>query len=149
MKTFTISVIIILASLGQGYAQNLFTTSYIEKTKVSPKAGIQVGYQFASKHEIGLFYQKEVDMLGGHESIKPRFYEKEFLGVSVSSQLYSFQKIDMILNVRIGVINKENFALTPSFKMDYEVIQRIHIQAGLGVRSFNPTLQGGIKIDIY
>ena len=149
MKTFTISTIILLSMISQGYAQNLFTSSYVEKAKVSPKAGISIGYQFASNHEISIFYQKEVDMPGGRDDVKPRFYEKEFFGINVASQLLSFHRLKAIMDIRIGVTNKSNFAITPSLKLDYEFINRFHIQAGTGVRSFNPTLQGGLRIDIY
>lgn len=148
MKTAITYSIILFALISKGYAQNLFTTSYVEQAKVSPKAGILLGYQFASKHEIGVFYQKEVDLTGSQED-KPRFYEKEFLGVNVASQLISFNKLNMIMDVRIGVTNKTNFAITPSLKLDYEIIKRFHINGGVGIRSFNPTLQGGLRIDLY
>ncbi len=149
MKTVITYSIILFALLSKGYAQNLFTTSYIEKAKVSPKVGMLIGYQFASKHEVGVFYQKEVDLPTSDESAKPRFYEKEFLGVNVASQLISLNKLNLIMDVRIGVTNKTNFAITPSLKMDYEIIKRFHINGGLGVRSFRPTLQGGLRVDLY
>ncbi len=149
MKTLTTFGIALLTSLSQIAAQNLFTSSYIEKTHVSPKAGIQVGYRFSTNHEVGIFYQKEVDMPGSREAKKPRFYEKEFLGVNLSAQLISFHKVNMLIDIRIGVINKENFGLTPSLKFDYEIIKRVHLNAGIGARTFTPTYQGGIKIDIY
>lgn len=149
MKSLAISTIILLAFISRGYAQNAFTTSYVEKTHVSPKIGVLVGYQFASKHEVGIFYQKEVDMPGGQDNSIPRFYEKEFFGINVASQLLSFDKANLIMDVRIGVTNKTNFSITPSLKLDYEFIKRFHIQGGVGVRSFNPTLQGGLKVDIY
>ncbi len=149
MKTLAITSILFFVALSQALSQNLFVTSYMEKTKVSPKAGIQVGYQLSDNYEVGVFYQKEVDMPGGHESVKPRFYEKEFIGVNLATRIFAVQKVNVSMDVRIGAINKENFAITPSVKLDYQVIKRIHINAGLGVRSFNPTLQGGLKVDIY
>ncbi len=149
MKTLTISTIILLAFISRGYAQNAFATSYVEKTHVSPKIGVLAGYQFASKHEVGVFYQREVDGPEGQDNIRPRFYEKEFFGINLGSQLFSFHRANMLMDVRIGLINKSNFSITPSLKLDYEFIKRFHLQGGVGVRSFNPTFQGGLKIDLY
>ena len=149
MKTLAITSVLFFVTLTQAVSQNLFVHSYMEKTQVSPKAGIQLGYQTANNYEVGVFFQKEVDMANGHESNKPRFYEKEFIGIILASQIFAYQHLNVNLDVRIGAINKTNFAITPSVKVDYEIIKRIYINAGIGVRSFNPTLQGGLRIDIY
>jgi len=149
MKALVITTVLFFITLSQVASQNLFVNSYIEKTIVSPKAGVQVGYQFACKYVVGVFYQKEMVTSRIVESNKPRFYEKEFLGINLAAPLLSFYGIKSSLDVRIGTTNRENFAITPSLKLDYELINRIHINGGLGIRSLNPTLQGGIRVDIY
>ena len=130
-------------------SQELFTTSYMEKTKVSPKLGIQVGYKLKGGYTIGGFYQKEVELPMSQEVSKPRFYEKELYGVVLGTNLYCYKSLSVDLNVRTGVSNKANFVITPSTIVDYNLGKMIHVQGGIGMRGFRPTYLAGISIHMF
>ncbi len=131
------------------HGQEIYTTSYMEKTSVSPKMGIQIGYEFKGGYMIGGFYQKEVDLPRNEEVNKPRFYEQEFYGVSFAGNVFTYKNLDAQGNVRTGVSNNINFCITPSIMLDYRLIKLIHIKGGIGVRGFKPTYQGGISIHMF
>lgn len=147
-RKFYLGTLLILACQ-LGFSQELFVDSYIEKTKVSPKMGIQIGYELPGGFIVGGFYQQEVSLPSNQEVNRPRFYEKEFYGVALGANLVSWKGLDAYLNVRTGVVNKINFAITPSVTVDYELVKLIHLKAGVGMRSFSPTLMGGISIHLF
>ncbi len=130
-------------------SQEVFTTSYMEKTSVSPKLGIQVGYKLKGGYTIGGFYQKEVELPMNQEVNKPRFYEKELYGLVLGANLYSYKGLSVDFNVRTGVSNKTNFLITPSTIVDYRLAKMIHVQGGVGMRSFRPTYQVGISVHMF
>ena len=130
-------------------SQELFTTSYMEKTRVSPKLGIQVGYKLKGGYTVGGFYQKEVELPMNQEVNKPRFYEKELYGLVLGANLYSHKNLSIDLNIRTGISNKTNFIITPSSIIDYRLGKMIHVQGGIGMRSFRPTYLAGISIHMF
>ena len=147
MKSLLLTTLLLLA-IYQSNSQGLFTNSYMETTNVGPKAGVQVGYQFKTGHEASIFFQKEVPAITRQETDKPRFYEKEFYGLCLATKLLDFSRFNMVFDSRIGIINKVNFVITPSIKCHYKILSKIHLMGGIGVRSFNPTIQGGIRIEM-
>lgn len=130
-------------------SQELFTTSYMEKTQVSPKLGIQVGYKLKGGYTIGGFYQKAIELPTNQETTKARFYEQAFYGVVLGTTLYNHKNVDIDLNVRTGVSNGLNFIITPSAIVDYRLGKMIHLKGGVGVRSFRPTYMAGISIHMF
>ncbi|MEQ8554028.1 MAG: hypothetical protein RIC06_22490 [Cyclobacteriaceae bacterium] len=130
-------------------SQELFTTSYLEKTQVSPKLGIQIGYKLKGGYTIGGFYQKAVELPTNQETKKPRFHEQAFYGVVLGTTLYNHKNVDIDLNVRTGVSNGLNFIITPSAIVDYRLGKMIHLKGGVGVRSFRPTYMAGISIHMF
>ncbi|XOV93319.1 MAG: hypothetical protein ACFHWX_01150 [Bacteroidota bacterium] len=94
------------------------------------------------------FLSKRSGYVGWTRIQQTPILEIEFIGLNLATQIFSFRGINMNLDVRIGETNKVNFAITSSVKVDYEVIKRIHLNAGVGLRSFNPILQGGLGVDL-
>lgn len=126
-------------------AQTTFVSTYIEQTKIGSKIGTQIGYESRHGYEIGAFYQKEADIIVTEEN-KPRFYEQEFKGMFFAGTIVHGRKANLKINVRTGVTNNINFAITPSVIGNYNISRFIRFQAGLGIRSFRPTLQAGLRI---
>jgi hypothetical protein len=159
MKNIThLPVLLVLFSLlgcSSINGQSMNVSSYIEKTPVSPKIGISIGYNFQYKvHgysrlmeiEVGGFYQKssvELEETGG---ILP--YEKDLLGLYFESTIVRFNHLKLDFGVRVGYQNNENFILTPNAKTSLLLGERLEIGAGLGLRQFMPTTIINIKIHI-
>ncbi|MEQ9425124.1 MAG: hypothetical protein RJQ09_11940, partial [Cyclobacteriaceae bacterium] len=145
MKSLITLTITLIASLNFALAQGLFASSYVEKTNISPKMGTQIGYQFDWGVEVGVFFQDEADFLNHGEIKRPRFYEKSFTGVFFAYPILETKNLDLKLNVRTGAVNKINFAITPSLIGTYSLHKNLKVFSGIGVRTFRPTLQAGIK----
>ncbi len=137
-------------------AQSLTLSSYMEQTRVSPKIGTSVGYQFVSEYaytdfifaaEVGGFYQQEVSTVSG-ENAKKRHREKSFFGIYMETPLVYLNKFSMGLNVRTGIQNKENFMITPSIKAKYQPADFISFSAGMGARCMQPTMLLDVKISL-
>ncbi len=160
MKSLTFILVVFLFSSHMGNAQQLFMSSYFEATKVSPKLGTEMGarlsydidyagYNNRMWIEMGGFYQKEANVLfENNETVSLRFYEKEFYGLFFAAPVTSFNNGSLMLKVRTGVINGENFAITPSAIANYRLSRHLEINIGVGVRSFNPTVQSGIRFNL-
>ncbi|MFY0600087.1 MAG: hypothetical protein JXR03_10485 [Cyclobacteriaceae bacterium] len=138
--------ILLLIGVNTAKAQRSFISTYVEKTHVSPKQGVNLGFEFKGGFEVGMFYQKESSVLENRESSKPRFYEKKFTGISISGPVLIRSAYDIKLNVRTGISNNINFAITPSILANWKVLSRLEINTGLGIRAFKPTYIVGIRI---
>lgn len=147
--------LIIVCSLVMSFAmgQSLVTTSYVEQTSVSPKAGISVGVKNHYGIEYGGFYQEsrliEANLMTEQQrSELPKRYERVFWGGYVAFPLLVKKEVGIQLNIRTGVVNSESFVITPSLLAAYKVAKGIKIGGGVGVRSFRPTLQTSISLSI-
>ncbi|MFY0600084.1 MAG: hypothetical protein JXR03_10470 [Cyclobacteriaceae bacterium] len=146
--TLLIIPILLLATTYKVNAQHSFITTYVEKTNVSPKQGIETGYEFKSKFEIGLFYQTESNALDNSEKSKPRFYEKEFTGFVFAGPLFIRDRYCVKAKVRTGVSNRTNFAITPSLSASYRLFRYVELNSGVGIRAFKPTYLAGLRISL-
>ncbi len=147
MKTKIYLTFLLWSTLSLAHAQKTFMNTYVERTKVGPKMGTQLGVSFDEKYEIAAFFQRQAPMLEfGESSPKPRFYEKEFAGVLFAGSIWQRGDFNILMNARVGVSNKINFVITPSVVSEIKVTSMLSVQAGVGVRAFRPTAQFGIKI---
>ncbi|MEQ8582480.1 MAG: hypothetical protein RIC30_07580 [Marinoscillum sp.] len=144
-KFFTLTIIILLAQLS--HAQGITAKSYIEQTQVGIKLGTAVGYVFPCKVEVGAFHQEPNKFLDNQE-LPYRFYEKKFTGMYLNLPLKHYDFIGFDLNVRTGVTNGENFAITPSLLGYFNPIPPVKLTMGMGTRMLRPTLQAGVTIKI-
>ena len=144
MKKLTVIALTILFTHTLS-AQDLTARSYVEKTAIGNKLGTAVGYIFPCKVEVGGFYQKNAEFMNAQE-ITERFYEKEFAGMYLNLPLKHYHKINFDLNVRTGVVNGQNFAITPSLLGSYSPVKAIKMGVGVGARMFRPTLQASLAI---
>ncbi|MFK7953723.1 MAG: hypothetical protein AB8B73_12825 [Ekhidna sp.] len=147
--------LIIVSTLVLNFAmgQSVVTTSYLELTSISPKAGISVGVKNYYGIEYGGFYQesKTIEskfMSEQQRSELPRIYEKVFWGAYVGFPVVRRQAGEVQLNIRTGVVNSEWFVITPSLRGVYNVSRGIKVGGGLGVRAFRPTFQTSISLSI-
>ncbi|NQZ75850.1 MAG: hypothetical protein HRT61_07015 [Ekhidna sp.] len=136
--------------LGLAMSQKVTVSTYVERTHISPKTGVFVGYKDRYSYEYGFFYQQATTMLMSKEKQQelPRFYEREFIGTYLSAPIYYLGDFTLKMNVRMGVSNEENFVITPAFLAHYSVFENVTLQAGLGARCFRPTYQYGISISL-
>lgn len=148
MKKLTalISIITFLLTVSLS-AQNFQAGTYIERTHISPKMGTSIGYSFDSKIEVGGFYQSATAEVPTRED-GMRIYEEQFYGAFINYPIAGNQKANLKFNIRTGVTNGENFLITPSILGNYQILHRIMIGTGVGIRTFRPTLQASIKLNL-
>lgn len=138
---------LLVAAVTAVSAQGVQASTYMEKTHISPKLGTAVGYAFNNAIEVGGFYQKSTVELQAEKG-RPLMSENEFYGAYVAYPLVGNQKANVKLNIRTGVSNGENFVITPSFQGNLKATKLISIGAGVGVRSFRPTMMASLKINL-
>lgn len=142
---FLVLVLSFIATVAN--AQSPQVSTYFEKTSVGPKIGFSAGYQFIDLIEVGAFYQKAVNSTEVEET-RRQYYEKEFYGAYFAYPIIDHCKTSLKFNLRTGVTNGENFLITPSLLANYHLLQRVSIGGGMGVRTFKPTWQAHLKIDL-
>jgi len=150
-KVLVIISSFLIASATMG--QRLVTSSYVEYTSVSPKTGLSIGAVNYYGWEYGGFYQdakvlESVLMSETKLSKLPRRYERVFYGAYFTVPLTNLLSGELKLNVRTGVINNENFVITPSLLADFRLNQLLSVGGGLGVRALAPTVQTRITIKL-
>jgi hypothetical protein len=133
---------------GFASAQQLVATSYVEQTVASPKLGTSVGVVFNNAIEVGGFYQQSTQRTASESVALPPRTEQAFAGAFVAYPITQANLVNVKLNVRVGVSNGQNFVITPAVKANLQATKKISLDAGLGVRSFRPTLMAGIKIKL-
>jgi len=146
-------LIALAATLGVAKAQQLVAKTYMEKTYVSPKTGFALGLQTYTGIEVGAFYQESYlreKIFGKAEKkrVMPRFYEKRFYGAYMSYPVVNEYYYDIQFNIRTGIVNGTNFIITPSVLAHFHPVQAVKLGAGVGVRSFQPTLQTSVTVKI-
>ena len=137
----------VIAAKGQKFV----TTTYVENTSISPKAGIAVGAENNYGWEYGGFYQESKvleDMLLSEQDIArlPHRYEQVFYGAYFSAPVLQVYHAVLKFNVRTGVANQASFVITPSLLADLKINKAVSIGGGIGVRAFAPTFQTNLSI---
>ena len=147
-KVREIVAVALVMVAGFASAQQLVATSYVEQTVVSPKLGTSVGVVFNNEIEVGGFYQQSTQSTAPESVGLPPRTEQEFAGAFVAYPITQDNLVDVKLNVRVGVSNGQNFVITPALQGNIQATKKISLDAGLGVRSFRPTMMAGIKIKL-
>ena len=79
---------------------------------------------------------------------QPKMYEEEFFGIFGNAVIAETNKLDILLNARIGVTNRENFAITPAVLANFKTEGKVKFGGGIGVRALRPTYQATITFDL-
>ncbi|MEP1343809.1 hypothetical protein [Ekhidna sp.] len=150
MKKQLLLPIFFIAFLGTVSAQSVIIRTYVEKTHMSPKTGTSIGFENRFSWEFGAFFQEaslmeSFMMSEDQREALPREYEEEFSGIYFAVPITVREKFVVKANVRTGMTNGENFAITPSILADYKPMKHVRIGMGIGTRSFRPTMQGSIS----
>ncbi len=149
MKTLTTLITILLIAITfDATSQSFIASTYMEQTHVSPKLGTTIGYSFDSQIEIGGFYQNASSDLSKNSESTSLEQEEEFYGAYFSYPVVDRAKTGLQFNIRTGVVNGQNFLITPSLLGNYKIMNNISVGAGVGIRTFRPTLQASIKLNL-
>ncbi|MEQ6119087.1 hypothetical protein [Reichenbachiella sp. MALMAid0571] len=139
-------IILILAVATYSNGQGIKATTYIEKTKMSPKLGHSIGVVFPSylgDMELGGFYQKSMTSNSG-EYASNRLMEEKFYGFYIGISFIQTEHINVNFNLRTGTVNDKFLAITPSVFSDLMISRSLGIGVGLGMRNLQPTYSGRI-----
>lgn len=139
-------IILLLVVTSYGRAQGVKVTSYIEKTKMSPKVGHSIGMVFPGylgDMELGGFYQKS--MASNYEgSASSRIMEEKFFGFYIGVSFVQTKRLNLIFNLRTGSVNDEFLTITPSVFSDFMISKFLGVGVGMGMRNLQPTYSGRI-----
>ena len=139
-------IILILAAATYSNAQGIKGTSYIEKTKMSPKLGHSVGVVFPGylgDMELGGFYQKAM-VSNNAESASKRVIEEKVYGFYIGISFIQSKRINVNFNLRTGSVNDQFLVITPSVFSDVMISKFLGIGLGVGMRNLQPTYSGRI-----
>ncbi|MEQ6119010.1 hypothetical protein [Reichenbachiella sp. MALMAid0571] len=139
-------IILLLVATTYSNAQGIKATTYIEKTKMSPKLGHSIGVVFPSylgDMELGGFYQKSMISNSG-EYASNRLMEEKFYGFYIGISFIQTERINVNFNLRTGTVNDKFLAITPSVFSDLMISKALGIGVGLGMRNLQPTYSGRI-----
>ncbi len=148
MKNSILTITLIFFGFLHSSAQNIMAETYVEKTHISPKLGSSVGYQFLSGIQVGGFLQRSVEVQAP-EYGRPLTQENSLYGIFFAYPIPTKLKwIDLHLKTRTGVMNNQNFVITPSFHGTYTPFKLLAVSAGVGIRSFQPAYHFALKINL-
>ena len=148
MKRSLLTTFCFVSVLGIVTAQKMVVRTYIEKTVSSPKTGTSVGFENRFGWEYGAFFQNASLMNAEAKANLPRTYEKDFSGIYFAAPFVRREKFMAKVQIRTGLVNSANFAITPSFFASYSPVKLIQIGGGVGVRTFSPAVQGFISFKL-
>ncbi len=154
MKSFSYFLIpALVLTLTTAFGQALNVSTYMEQTRISPKLGATVGVKWTGSYayynrpfsfELGGFYQ-ECTMPEEGETATTEV-ENNFAGVYFETPLIYMRAFTLDLNVRTGLQNGEYFLITPAAKARYAFGDNLSVGAGVGSRSFQPTMMFDVKL---
>ncbi len=149
MKKPLLLILLFTAVIASASAQKLIIRTYLEKTHMSPKTGTSIGFENQFEWEYGVFFQEASlmeSLMMSEAALEdlPRQYEREFAGLYFAVPIISRAAYIVKMNVRTGLTNRENFAITPSILADYRLANHIRLGMGVGSRNFRPTIQGSL-----
>ncbi|MEQ9379212.1 MAG: hypothetical protein RIG68_28740 [Imperialibacter sp.] len=142
-------VILIIAAAASSNAQGVKATSYIEKTKMSPKMGYSVGVVlpgYLGDMELGGFYQKAMNEQG--ESTYRKIVEEKFYGMYLGVSFIQTERVNVSFKVRAGSVNDKFLLLTPSVFSDVMISRSLGFGFGLGMRNLQPTYTGRLVLKL-
>ena len=139
-------ILLILVATTYSKAQGIKATTYIEKTKMSPKLGHSVGVVFPSylgDMELGGFYQKAM-VSNNAEPAPNRVIEEKFYGFYIGISFIQTERVNVNFHLRSGSVNDQFLAITPSVFSDVMISRFLGIGMGIGMRNLQPTYSGRI-----
>ena len=144
-------IILILAAATCCNAQELKLSTYIEKTKMSPKLGHSLGLVFPGylgDMEVGGFYQKNMLTNRVETTSKRVIMEEQFYGFYIGISFIQREKINVNFNLRAGLVNDSMLAITPSVFSDFMLSNALGFGLGLGMRNLQPTYTGRVILKL-
>jgi len=145
-QVFTFITFIFLAY--QASSQSFIAESYLEHTRVNPKLGTSIGFNFKNKIQVGGFIQRSASVVEFGERTSHNL-ESSLYGAFFSYPLVlNSEKFELQFKTRAGLANDENFVITPSIQGGYTPFKMVSIGAGIGVRSFRPTYMLTLRINL-
>ncbi len=144
-------VLILIASFFLAYqasSQSFIAESYMEHTRVNPKIGTSIGFNFKNKIQVGGFIQNTTSVQDFGERT-PQNLENRLYGAFFSYPIVmNSEKFELQFKTRAGLSNDENFVITPSLQGGFTPFKLVTIGAGVGVRSFRPTYLISLRINL-
>jgi len=132
----------------QASSQSFMAESYLEHTRVNPKLGTSIGFNFKNKIQVGGFIQRSASVVELGERT-PHNLESKLYGAFFSYPIIlNSEKFELQFKTRAGLANDQNFVITPSLQGGYTPFKLISIGAGVGVRSFRPTYMLTLRINL-
>lgn len=134
--------VLCLVSVGvkAAYSQGVKAYSYTEINKFSTRLGTALGFETNNSIEFGAFYQVS---LGKSNESRPK-HEYKFVGGYLAMPFVSNQNFNLKFKVRVGMVNRENFVITPSLDAQFYLNKFIGLGLGVGTRNLNPTVMTSI-----
>ena len=146
MKGLSFCLLMTIVIIHQVQSQYLTARTYLESTVVNEKIGTSIDYQFIGGYQLGLFMQRSATRLS---EMNPGYYEREFYGISASYPLtQGMKKLNLDLNTRIGLVNDQNFIISPSLLASYTPYKILTFGAGIGARLFRPTFMVSVGFNM-
>ena len=145
-----IPIILILTAVSCN-AQELKLSTYIEKTKMSPKLGHSLGLVFPGylgDMEVGGFYQRNMLSHNMETTSKKQIIEEQFYGFYIGISFIQRQKVNVNFNLRTGLVNGSLLAITPSVFSDFMLSDALGFGLGLGMRNMQPTYTGRVILKL-
>lgn len=139
-------IIIFLLSLvvRTAYTQGIKVYSYTESNKFSTRLGIAVGFETSGLFEFGAFYQ----VSPGRAKESGLEYETKFAGGYVAMPIVAKANFNIKFKTRVGMVNNENFVITPSLDTQFFLKKFIGFGFGVGSRNLRPTAMTTIILKV-
>ncbi len=122
------------------YTQGFKAYSYTESSKFSTRLGTAFGFETNNSFEFGAFYHVKP---GKSSESRPK-HEYKFVGGYFAMPFVSNQNFNLKFKARVGMVNRENFVITPSLDAQFYLNKFIGLGLGVGTRNLNPTVMTSI-----
>ncbi|MEQ8546821.1 MAG: hypothetical protein RIC03_02870 [Cyclobacteriaceae bacterium] len=152
MKTSTIIIALFVLTSWNVLGQSIAVSNNVEITTGGTKYGVSVGWSDKWNIEYGMFHlrapQNSFENVEGVQYHQESLNENNFSGLYFSYPLTRGEHVDFGLMVRTGLVNVQDFKITPSVMGRLHLTDRINLNLGLGFRALSPTVNTGLKINI-
>ena len=132
----------------QASSQSFIAESYLEHTRVNPKLGTSIGFNFKNRIQVGGFIQRSASVVELGERTQHNLESKLYGAFFSYPLVLNSEKFELQFKTRAGLANDENFVITPSLQAGYTPFKLVSIGAGVGVRSFRPTYMLTLRINL-
>ncbi len=126
------------------YSQGVKAYSYTEINKFSTRLGTALGFETNNSFEFGAFYQFTP---GKSNESRPK-YEYKFVGGYLAMPFVVKAKFNLKFKTRVGMVNNENFVITPSLDAQFFLNKFIGFGLGVGARNLRPTAMTTIILKV-